>query len=252
MDVSLFQAAAAMNATSRWQEVIAENVASSHIPGYKKQDLSFSAVQAGHQPRSALASQLHNQRFMMPLAGATTNLKAGELRPTGVNTDLALEGPGYFEVQMPDGRTGYTRDGGFRVNGQGQLVNKQGMPVLGDSGSLMLDPNNPGPITVSQTGEVSQGGAMKGRLKLSEFTDPGPLIAAGAGLFVAPDGMAPPTASSRTTVHQGFVENSNTSTVTEMVNLINANRLFQANQKVILAADERVSRLITDVGNPPA
>ena len=252
MDISLYQAASAMNASSRWQEVIAENLAASQIPGFKKQDLSFSAVQAGQHPPSRLSSSWHNQRFIMPLADTTTNLKAGEIRPTGVNTDLALEGPGFFEVQMPDGRSGYTRDGGFHVNGQGQLVNKQGLPVLGESGSVMLDPNNPGPIVVSPTGDISQGGVVKGRLKLMEFSDPAALSPAGGGMFVAADSTALPSPSSRTTVHQGFVENSNTSTVTEMVNLINANRLFQANQKVILTADERVSRLINDVGNPPA
>ena len=251
MDVSIFQAAAAMNATSRWQEVISENLAASQIPGFKKQDLSFSAVQGGNQPRSQMASPLNHKHFMMPLAGATTNLKAGELRPTGVNTDLALDGPGFFEVQMTDGRRGYTRDGGLRVNGQGQLVTKQGLPVVGESGSLQLDPNNAGPISVSSTGDVSQGGELKGRLKLSEFSDPGALVPTGSGVFIAPSPMVQPIAASHTTVRQGFVENSNASTITEMVNLINANRHFQANQKVILATDERMGRLINDVGNPP-
>jgi flagellar basal-body rod protein FlgF len=252
MDMSLYQVAAAMNATTRWQEVISENLAASQIPGFKKQDLSFSAVQAGYQPRSPMTSPLTNQRFMMPLAGTTTNLQAGELRPTGVATDLALDGPGFFEVQMPNGRRGYTRGGGFRVSGQGQLVTTQGLPVLSENGPLQLDPNHPGPVSVSPTGEVSQGGALKGRLKLSEFSDPGALVPAGAGLFIAAAPAVLPGAASHTSVRQGFVENSNTSTITGMVNLINANRLFEANQKVILAADERVSRLISDVGNPAA
>lgn len=251
MDVSIYQAAAAMNATTRWQEVISENLAASQIPGFKKQDLSFSAVQAGYQPRSQMTSPLNHKHFMMPLAGATTNLKSGELRPTGVNTDLALDGPGFFELQMADGRRGYTRDGGLRVSGQGQLVTKQGLPVMGESGSLELDPNNSGPISVSPTGDVSQGGELKGRLKLSEFSDPGALVPTGSGVFITADPTMQPSIASHTSVRQGFVENSNASTITEMVNLITANRLFQANQKVILAADERMGRLINDVGNPP-
>ena len=248
MDVSLYQAAAAMNASARWQEVISENLASSQIPGFKKQDLSFSAVQAriaGTSPSSA-------RRFAMPLAVATTNLQGGELRSTGVATDLALEGPGVFEVQMPGGRRGYTRDGGFHVSAQGELVTKQGLPVMGDTGPLQLDTSNPGPISVAPTGEVSQGAVLKGRLKLSEFSDPGALVSTGTGLFVAADPAVQPPAASAASVRQGFVENANTSSVTEMVNLISAMRLFQANQKVIQSADDRVGRLITDVGNPLA
>jgi flagellar basal-body rod protein FlgF len=246
MDISLYQAAAAMNASSRWQEVISDNLASNQIPGFKKQDLSFSAVQA----RSQMSSASLARRLAMPLAVATTNTQAGELRPTGVASDLALEGPGFFEVQLPDGRRGYARDGGFRISAQGQLVTRQGLPVMSEAGPLQLDPNNPGPVTVAPTGEVSQGGGLKGRLKISEFSEPGALVPAGAGVFVAANPLAPPRAASATMVRQGFVENANTSSLTEMANLISASRLFEANQKVIQAADDRVGRLIADVGNP--
>jgi flagellar basal-body rod protein FlgF len=252
MDISLYQAAAAMNASARWQEVISENLVSSQIPGFKKQNLSFSAVQAGCQARSQGTSPSNAQRFTMPLATTTTNTQPGELRPTGVTTDLALDGPGLFEVQMPDGRKGYTRNGGFRVSAQGQLVTSRGLPFMGETGPLQLDPNNSGPISVAPTGEVSQGGELKGRLKISEFSDPGALVATGSGLFIAADPAVQPRAATATTVRQGFAESANTSSITEMVDLISASRLFEANQKVITAADDRVGRLITDVGNPAA
>jgi flagellar basal body rod protein FlgG len=153
---------------------------------------------------------------------------------------------------MPGGGRGYTRDGGFRVSAQGELVTKQGLPVMGDTGPLQLDTSNPGPISVAPTGEVSQGAALKGRLKLSAFSDPGALVATGRGLFIAADPAFQPPAASAATVRQGFVENANTSSVTEMVNLISAMRLFQANQKTIQSEDDRVGRLISDVGNPAA
>ncbi|MEI6392318.1 MAG: flagellar hook-basal body protein [Verrucomicrobiota bacterium] len=246
MDVSLYQAAAAMNASARWQEVISENLSASQIPGFKKQELSFSAVQA----RIAGTSSANARRFTMPLAVATTNLQAGELRPTGVPTDLAIEGSGVFEVQMPGGGRGYTRDGGFRVNTQGELVTKQGMPVMGDAGPLQLDTSNSGPISVAPTGEVSQGAVLKGRLKLSDFSNPDALVSTGTGLFTAADPAVPPPPASGAMVRQGFIENANTSSVGEMVNLISAMRLFQANQKIIQTEDDRLGRLITDVGNP--
>jgi flagellar basal-body rod protein FlgF len=250
MDISLYQAASAMNASARWQDVISENLASSQIPGFKKQELSFSTVQSGYQVRSQANSPSGVRHFTMPVATATTNTQAGELRPTGVATDLALEGPGLFEVRMADGRRGYTRSGGFHVSAQGQLVTSQGLPVMGEAGVLEFDASNPGPISVAPTGEVSQGGVLKGRLKIAEFSGPGALVATGAGLFIAADPAVQPRAASATTVRQGFAESSNASSITEMVNLLTASRLFEANQKVIVAADERMGRLISDVGNP--
>jgi flagellar basal body rod protein FlgG len=249
MDVSLFQAAAAMNASARWQEVISDNLAASQIPGFKKQDLSFSAVQAGYLQRAPGTSPIASHRFLMPQAGAATNFQPGELRSTGVPTDLAVEGPGFFQVQLPDGTHGYTRDGEFNVNAQGQLTTKQGLLVLGETGPVQLDVNNAGPISISPTGEVSQGGDLKGQLKITEFANPGALTATGTGFFIVTDPAAQPQAATNSLVRQGFLESANTSSVTEMSNLISAMRLFEANQKVIQMEDDRVGRLISDVAN---
>src|SRR5580700_4624362 len=109
MDVSLYSAAAAMNATERWQDLVADNLSSASIPGARQQEISFSAVQAG-----LIGSA--GDSFVIPSAGTTTNFSQGELKATGGNLDMALEGPGFFSVQMPDGSTGYTRDGEFQLN----------------------------------------------------------------------------------------------------------------------------------------
>lgn len=248
MDVSLYQAAAAMNAGSRWQEVISDNLAANQVPGFKKQNLSFSSVQAGFMGSAARGAG--SKRSEMPLASTTTNFQHGELCPTGVATDLAVDGTGFFEVQMPDGRSAYTRDGGFRMSMKGQLVNKQGLAVMGEGGPLKLDPNNPAPVTIDSTGEVAQGGEQKGRLKLTEFDNPAGLTATGTGLFVDTDLAAQPSATTTSAVRQGFLENANTSSMTEMGNLISAMRFYEANQKVIQSEDDRVGRLISEVGNP--
>lgn len=250
MDVSLYQAAAAMNASTRWQETIADNLAAGQIPGFKKQELSFSAVQAGFLPRCHGASPGMTQRVTMPMAGVTTNMQPGELQPTGVTTDLAIEGPGFFEVQMPDGTRGYTRDGGFHVNARGQLTSKQGLPVMADAGPVQLDANSALPITVAATGEISQGGAIKGKLKLAQFSDAAALTPVGAGLFVAADPAIQPEPATSASVRQGFLEAANTSAMVEMSNLITAMRLYEANQKVIQNQDDRVGRLINDVATP--
>ena len=249
MDVSLYQAAAAMNASNRWQEVISANLGGGQIPGFKKQDLSFSAVQAGLMARMSGSLPTAAGRFSMPVAGTSTNFQPGELHPTGTATDLAIEGPGFFEVQMPDGTHGYTRDGECRLNAQGQLVTKQGLPLMGLAGPVQLDPNNPGPITVAPSGEVSQGDQVKGQLKISEFSDPNVLTQAGSGLFILTDPAVQPHVAANSTVRQGFVENANTSSIMEMGNLITAMRLYEANQKVIQTEDDRVNQLISAVSN---
>ena len=248
MDVSLYQAAAAMNASSRWQEVISDNLSANQVPGFKKQDISFSAVQAGFMGSAARGAG--SKRSEMPQANATTNFQAGELCPTGVATDLAIEGTGFFEVEMPNGTSGYTRAGGFRVGMNGHLITKQGLAVIGQSGPIKLDPANTGPITFEPNGQISQSGQIKGRLKLTEFDNPAGLAQTGSGQFVDPDLAAQPHDATTSTVRQGFLENANTSSMTEMGSLITAMRFYEANQKVIQSEDDRVGRLINDVANP--
>jgi flagellar basal body rod protein FlgG len=248
MNVSLYQAAAAMNASTRWQEVIADNLAANQVPGFKKQDLTFSAVQAGYLTGAGSAAGVN--RSCMPLAGASTNFEAGENQPTGISTDLAIEGPGFFQVQLADGTKGYTRDGQFRISTKGQLMTKQGLPVMATSGPLKLDPSTAAPITVAANGDVSQGGQVKGQLKLTEFGNLAALETAGTGLFLDTNPASQPRAATSSSVQQGFLEKANTSTMVEMSNLITAMRFYEANQKVIQNQDDRVGKLITDVANP--
>src|SRR5579862_5503816 len=146
MNVSLYQAAAAMNANTRWQELISENLADSSIPGSRKQDMSFASVEAG------LVSGVNNTHFTMPAAHPAINFTQGEINPSGVQTDFAIDGPGFFQVQLPNGDSAFTRDGEFHVNLKGQLVTKSGFLVDGDNGPVRLDPGNSSPITVSDLG----------------------------------------------------------------------------------------------------
>jgi flagellar basal body rod protein FlgG len=247
MEVSLYQAAAAMNATERWQELISENLSTASIPGARKQEVSFSAVQAG---LASSASGFANSGYVIPAANSATNFSQGETHPTGNATDLALEGSGLFTVQMADGQPAYTRNGQFKINAQNQLVTAQGFPVLGDSGPIQLDSNKSVPITVSATGEVSQGDEVKGKLQIAEFSQPGQLTSIGSGLFRADDPSVKPTGSSTTQVRQGCVENANSSPTKEMASLITAMRMFESNQKVLQMQSDRMSREITDLGTP--
>lgn len=246
MNVSLYQAAAALNANARWQELISENLSSAMIPGFKKQELSFSAIEAGMMPSAVNGAAGH---FALPSANVSTNFQQGEMKVTGVNTDVAIEGPGFFEVQLPNGDTAYTRDGEFQLNAQGQLVTKQGYAVLSDGGSIQIDLNNPAPLSISATGDVSQGTDLKGKLKVTNFNDPHLLQNIGNGCYLARDPKLQ-TVETPATVKQGYLEAANTSPIAEMGQLIAAMRSYEANQRIIQTQDDRMSRAITELGNP--
>ena len=246
MNVSLYQAAAALNANSRWQELISENLAAASVPGYKKQELSFSAVEAGLKTGPGNGPQ----RFALPRSAAGTNFQAGELRFTGVKSDVALEGPGFLAVQLPDGATAYTRDGEMHISPTGQLITKQGLAVLGEGGPIQLDPNNPGPVSISAGGDVSQGSDVKGKLRAVEFAQLHLLTPIGRGQFLANNPGLTPTDSAATTFHQGYLEAANTTPALEMANLISAMRLYEANQRVIQSQDDRMGKAISELTNP--
>lgn len=249
MNVSMYQAAAALNVNSRWQEVIAENLAASSVPGYKKQQLSVEAIRSGLMPPGSLNSTTSPQFFTLPKAVTSTTFTSGDMQYTGDKNDIAIQGKAFLSVRLANGTTALTRDGELQINSQGQLVTKAGDPVLGDGGPIQLDLNNPAQMTISSTGAVSQGSEQKGQLKLTEFDNPGMLTQTGGGYFTAsnPHIHAVPSTS---TVRQGYIEASNISVVNEMANMISAQRGFEANQHVIQIQDDRMGKVISDLGSP--
>lgn len=250
MNVSLYQAAAGMNANARWQEVISENMASSSIPGFKKQELSFAAIQAGLLKPTAPGAFGTIQPVSMAVPRTELNFTPGEIKRTDIPTDFAIEGSGFFEVQLPNGATAYTRDGEFSINAQGQLVTKQGYLVMGESGVIQLDFQNPRSLTVAQDGTISQGGEIRGRLTAVSFNDPKLLKTIGGGYFLPNDLNLQREENPAASIRQGFLEGANTSAVAEMGNLITVMRAFEANQKVLQTQDERMGRAISELGNP--
>jgi flagellar basal body rod protein FlgG len=252
MNVSLYQAASALNAMDRWQETIAENLASSSVPGFKKQDFSFAAVEAGLLPGASAQGPKGTRHLLMPNGSGATNFQPGEFRMTGVKTDVAIDGKGFFEVELPSGATAYTRDGEFHLNAQGQLVTKEGYLALGDAGPIQVDFNNHTELSISATGEVSQGTDIKGRIKLTEFSNSRLLTRVSGGYFTANDPNAGATPATQSTLRQGFLEMANTSVVMEMANLMTAMRTFEANQRMAQLHDERIGRAIQELGHPAA
>lgn len=245
MEVSLYEAAAAMNATAKWQELIADNLTSSSISGGRKCNISFSDIPVGME---AGMSNNTSAAFTIPTAKTVTNFQPGELHVSSNPMDFALEGPGFFSVQLPNGQTAYTRGGEFQLNGKGQLVTNQGFLVLGSGGPIQFNPNSTDTITIAPNGEVSQGQESKGTLRLTEFKNPNDLTMIGAEDFESNNPAAQPMPAASTTVRQGFLEAANTSPTTEMAGLVTAMRMFEANQKVMQAQSDRMSRAISELG----
>lgn len=245
MNVSLYQAAAALGATTRWQELISENINASAIPGFKKNELSFSAIFAGVM--SAGSTYPLYEPTLLPKAKSYINFQNGELTYTGVSTDVAIDGPGFFELLTADGNKVYTRSGDFKISPKGTLLNKNGWEVVGTNGPIQLDPGNNAPITISSTGIINQGEITKGQIKVVDFTKPETLSCIGGKYFIVTKSTPPPQILADPNIKQGFLESSNVSPITEMGQLIIAMRFYEATQQLIKIQDERIGKTISEL-----
>ena len=170
----------------------------------------------------------------------------GTLSQTGNDLDLAINGEGFFKIQMPDGTFQYTRDGTFQMDNTGRIVNAQGNPVQ----PTITIPQNASGLTVNAQGQVSvtlpgstATSTIIGQIGLTRFVNKGGLLPVGNNLFTdtpssgAPqDGLA--NAEGFGNINQGSLEQSNVDVVSEMSNLIAAQRAYEMNAKVVTAADQ--------------
>lgn len=260
--MSLYQAAAAMDASSRWQEAVSENLAEVLRPGFKKHEITFSSIVAGkmEKPVESIvtttnavgdkveSSVIGEKAFELPKPKLTTNFRQGPVNQTKLKTDIALVGNAFLQVQDQQGNTFYTRDGELRLLPTGQLVTKEGYTT----GLELNDPNQLDSFVIAKNGTASQAGAAAGQLQLMAFNDPTKLTRISGAYFRADDPSDPgtpvgnltPVDEGYTEVEHGFLEQSNSSSLGEMTNLIRSIRHFEANQKVIRAHDERLGRAI--------
>ncbi len=248
MNIGIYQGAASLAALERWQGIISENLAASSVPGFKKTEATFASVLGGTIGGGSDRTDKTSES-VMPRAVSRINMQNGQLRTTGAEFDFAVEGPGFFQVQRPDGTTGYTRDGEFHVNSERTLVNKLGFPVLGDGGPITLRPEG-GRVSINADGAIVQGDQVVGRIGLVDFADPSKVRRIGDGLLAPGDGTAP-TPIERPKIVTGALEGSNVVGLQEMVNLISVSRAYEASQRVIQTHDENVGKAIQSLGNPP-
>lgn len=255
---SLSIAATGMLAQQRNVEVVSNNLANMNTTGFMRRRTEFhdllyqnlrrvgstssdagnivpSGVQLGLGVKMAAVYRIHAQ---------------GNLSPTDNAFDMALQGKGYFQIQMPNGDTAYTRDGTFQLNADGQIVTHDGYPLLPN----ITVPNNAVDVAINTSGEVlvkldgQVAYSNVGQIQTAIFANEAGLESIGSNLYLESpaSGNATtgnPGSTGYGTVLQGFLETSNVNPVEEISNLISAQRAYEMNSKVIKTSDEMMGTL---------
>jgi len=252
---SLWSAATGMTAQQTNIDVIANNLANVNTAGFRASRVDFQDLvyQTISEPGAAAT-----QSTQVPTGiqvGLGTRYAAiqriftpGELRQTGNSLDLAIERDGFYQILLPDGRTAYTKDGTFKLDGEGRLVNSDGHPlspelaVPGDATHVGVGSDGTVSVTIAGESDAQQ----LGQITLAKFVNPAGLSAAGRNLLLptAASGeaiVATPGTEGLGTLAQGFLEMSNVSIIEEMVNMIVAQRAYEVNSKSIQVADEMLA-----------
>jgi flagellar basal-body rod protein FlgG len=248
---ALVIAATGMNAQNKNLEVIANNIANINTTAFKRARAEFTDLIYQAERLQGVANRGANsvvpEGAQIGLGVRTAAIRPlhiqGSLTNTNNQLDLAITGRGWLQVQSPSGETLYTRAGSFSTNATGQIVNTDGYPVMPN----MVVPNNTTAITVSESGIVSAtiGGQVNpqqiGQLTLANFVNEAGLLALGSNLFqpTAASGQAVtgvPGDPGFGTIKQGYLEASNVDPVSEIANMIQAQRAYEMNSKVVEAA----------------
>lgn len=246
-----------MQAQQTQLDVISHNLANVSTSGFKRgtaifEDLIYQNLrQAGGNTseQSELPTGLQIGLGVRTVATARTYTQ-GNLQQTSNSLDVAINGGGFFQIEMPDGTTAYTRDGTFQVNSQGQLVTSSGYRVLGG----VTIPADARSVTIGADGVVSViSGAstapqQAGTIDLATFINPAGLEPRGQNLFTETLASGNPTTGTPGTeglgqVMQGYLEGSNVNVVQELVNMIQTQRAYEMNSKAIQTSDQMLQRL---------
>jgi flagellar basal-body rod protein FlgG len=233
-------------------DVISNNLANVNTSGFKKsraefQDLLYetllpagtsssqdtevpAGIQLGHGTRPSTVLKIFSQ---------------GNMENTQNELDLAIEGDGFFQITLPNGETAYTRDGAFKLDSDGRIVNSDGFTMEPEiaipSDAMSISVGLDGTVSVLQAGESTP--TEIGTIELARFINPAGLISMGKNLFIPSEASGNEMTGTAGedgigTLAQGFLEMSNVSVVDEMVNMITAQRAYESNSKAIQAADD--------------
>jgi flagellar basal-body rod protein FlgG len=238
-------------------DVIANNLANVSTNGFKRsravfEDLLYQTVrQPGVQSsqQTTVPIGLQVGTGVKPVATARIHAQ-GNLQQSGNPLDVAINGQGFLQVLLPDGTTGYTRDGSFHVDANGQVVSSNGFPM---QPAMTIPPNatniaiaQDGTVTVTQPGQVNP--VQVGQIQLATFINTAGLQSMGQNLYLETAASGTPSTNSPGTngagvLNQGYVETSNVNVVEELVSMIQAQRAYELNSKAIQVSDQMLQRL---------
>lgn len=244
-------AATGMTGQQMMVDVIANNLANVNTTGFKRsqinfQDLLYVTMQ---EPGTEVASGINSPGGIeigsgVRVASTIKVFTAGELQNTARPLDIAISGDGFLQVTMPNGDLRYTRDGSLQINANGELVTTNGyriepaisIPIDATSVSIEKD----GGVNIT---DVSGTQSVVGTIQLARFPNPSGLSSEGDNLLLETEASGTPTTSTPGengfgTIQSGFLEKSNVQMVTELVNLINAQRAYEINSRAIRAGDD--------------
>jgi flagellar basal-body rod protein FlgG len=252
MNPALWAAKTGLDAQQTRLAVTSNNLANVSTSGFKKgravfEDLLYQNVRqvGGSTSQDTQApTGLHLGTGVRVVATEKMYTQGG-LSQTGNALDIAIEGRGFFQIQLPDGTTAYTRDGGFQLNAQGQMVTSSGyllQPGLSiPDGAQSITIGKDGVVSVRITGQAAP--AQVGQLQLTDFINPAGLQPLGENLLVESAASGPaqtgtPGQSGLGTTFQGALEGSNVNVVEELVNMIETQRAYEMNSKAIATTDQ--------------
>ena len=253
---ALHTAATGMIAQELNVQVISNNIANMRTTGYKRQRAEFQDLIYEHVSR--IGTQTSTQGNILPVgidlgggvrtAGTPRVMTPGTVMPTGKDLDVAIRGDGFFKILMPDGSFAYSRDGSFEMDAQGRIVTAKGNVVQPG----ITIPTNSSAVTINAQGQVSATvpgsttPTVLGQLTLTRFVNQAGLLSIGDNLFVETPASGTPQDGVANTdgfgdLQQGNLEQANVEAVTEISDLIAAQRAYEMNGKVITAADQMLS-----------
>jgi flagellar basal-body rod protein FlgG len=254
---SLWIAKTGLDAQQTNLDVISNNLANVSTNGFKRahavfEDLLYQTLrQPGAQSsqQTMIPSGLTIGTGVRPISTERI-FTQGSLTQTGNALDIAVNGQGFLQIQMPDGTLAYTRDGSFQKDSQGQVVTSSGYPLS----PAVTIPSNATSVTISRDGIVSvaQPGTATptqiGTIQLATFVNEGGLQSVGENLFVETASSGTPTPNTPGSngaglLNQGYVETSNVNVAEELVNMIQTQRAYELNSKAITASDQMLQRL---------
>jgi flagellar basal-body rod protein FlgF len=262
----IYTAVSGAMAQSDKLDTIANNIANVDTPAFKRDQQVFKeyltsaekapeVIEAPRMPASidSFFPLNGNDKSFVDSAGTSTNFEQGTLKITENAFDLAVEGDGFFEVLTPNGLR-FTRNGAFTLNSQGDLVTKQGYPVLqpGTAGGAVQDRfikvGDANTWTVTPEGEMMIDNQPAGQISVITAKDKNAFHKEGNSLYKLRENIALTTIpATQFKVHQGAIEKSNVNLVSEMTDMIKTTRVFETTQKAIQAYDQMNAKLVNDV-----